>query len=115
MLAGHGSNTEDEADAGQQGDGCQHHQQIPRGGDRLGAFCLSVQRKAQQPKGLALIEALLAPFDRRDECAAILPRVADVADQTHLQRGIDHSRDDEHENDGWSNEEQFAIEAHSGN
>jgi hypothetical protein len=32
-----------------------------------------------------------------------------------LQRGIDHSRDDEHENDGWSNEEQFAIEAHSGN
>ena len=115
MLARHRSNTEHKADAREERDACQNHQQIARRDDRLGALRFRVQRIPQQPEGLALIEALLALLDRRDECAAILPGVADVAEQTHLQRGVHHSRDDERENDGWSNEEQFAIEAHSGN
>jgi hypothetical protein len=109
VLAWHRSNPEDKADAGEEGDPRENHEEIARRDDCLGAFGLRVERIAEKAERLSLIEAFLALFNRCNECAAILPRVADVAEQSHLQRGVRNPRDDEHENDRWSDEEQLTI------
>ena len=115
MLAWNGSDPEDECHAGGQRDGRQHHQQIARRGNCLGALHFDVQRVPQQAERLPLIEGPLPPLDGGDERVAILPRVADAAEHTQLQRGVHDSRGHEHENNSWSNQQELTVEAHSGN
>ena len=82
-------------------------------GCRPSAF--DVHAQSEQATGLTLVELLLSAFDRPDKVASFLQCFAHAAEHVQLDRGVHHSGDDEHEDDRWGDQEQFAVEAHAGN
>ena len=115
MFARHRANSDREHRARQQSHRRERNQQIAARGDRRRTLFLDLERNAKNSHGLTLVEWFFTTLHRADEIAPFLPRFADAAKDVKLDGGVDHSRDDERENDGWCNEEQFAIEAHSSN
>ena len=64
---------------------------------------------------LRRLERLFAALDSRDVVVAVLPVVTDAAQHPQFRRGVDESREHEQQDDGWRDEEQLTIEAHSHN
>src|SRR5678816_603243 len=76
---------------------------------------LDVETNAKQRKGLTRVEGPLAALNRRDECLAVLFRLAHAGEHMKLHRRVHHPRDHEDEHDRRRDQEQLFVEAHSCN
>src|SRR3954462_4737730 len=112
MFPRHRANAHAEDAARPDGNARQPPKKIACRGYGRGPARFDIERKTQEAHRLSLIEPLLTPFHAGDEVAALLPSVADAAEDVQLDRRVDHSGNDEDEHDRWCDEQQFTVETH---